>query len=127
MNSKRAVWPIVLAGWLAVTLIDGGGSLYSRATGTPYGWFAIASLINYAVLGIVAAKRGSLGSAAIVGFCVALFDVTIGLWMAWVIGPGRIPLSTTSEKATAFLTLMFFLSFDTALALIAGAIWRKMH
>ena len=126
----RREWypPLALtaAGFVAVAVVDAVGALISRETGVAYGNFAIVSFAVYCAIGVAVVRRRSLASAAAAAVLVALFDVTIGWWITWQIGPGRIHLPDGS-----WLPLIsagwFALSLSTGCATAAAAVWDRMR
>jgi hypothetical protein len=119
---------VSVLGCLAVSAVDVGGSLISRATGIAYTWFAVCSLLAYCAIGILAAHSGTVASAAIAGLVVAVFDATVGVWISWQIGPGRVDLPAGSRGVILMImTGILVVAFDTALATVAGAIWRRIR
>jgi len=80
---------ILVAGSIAVLVLDIFGSLASKAFGFAYGSLAWGSLIIYAAAGFFAARSGGLRTAAQGGGVVALVDATLGWAISWALGPGR--------------------------------------
>lgn len=93
-------------------------------TGIAYVSFAIPCLLVHAAVGIAARRRGgALTSSVLAGLAVALFDASVAWWVAWQIGPGRLPLATASDGFVFLLTFKVALMANTIVALIAGAAW----
>lgn len=128
-RSEQSVLPVVFIGWLAVILVDAGGSLVSIGTGLPYGYFGILSLAIYAAVGVITRSRGgSNRSSALAGFGVAVFDGTIGWWISWLIGPGRMPVGESSlGLLTLIITVALVVVVDTVISLGAGAAWYAIR
>jgi hypothetical protein len=125
MLTKRLL-AIIAAGCAAVTIIDLSGSLITRATGFPYGSFAIASFIAYACVGILAAQNHSVGAAAAAGLVVAAYEATVGWWISWSLGPGRVDIENPSARAAAIaMGALFTISIGTTVAAIAAILWKK--
>jgi hypothetical protein len=118
-------WTVVAVGCVAVALLDTAGALISRSTGFAYSWFVFPSLALYGALGAVSSRR-SIAAAAVTGLMVSLFDVTVGWWIAWQIGPGRLDLPWVNAWIL-FLVGASVVSFTTTVATAAGAIWHAMH
>ena len=122
----RPLLLIVLVGCVAVLIVDAGGALISREANIPYGYFALISFVVYCAIGTFACSRGSIASSATAGLLVALFDVSVGWWIAWQIGPGRTEIPPGVPGQTLlFLSGMFSVSLDTTLATAAGAIYNR--
>ncbi|HEV7240309.1 MAG TPA: hypothetical protein VGQ36_13805 [Thermoanaerobaculia bacterium] len=119
---------VIVAGCVAVTVFDVGGALISKATGFAYEFFGIGCLSTFCAIGVFAARRGTLASAAAAGLIVALYDATVCWWIAWQIGPGRIDVSEGTTAAVAVpLTAMFAVSVNTAMSIGAAAVWQKLR
>jgi len=116
---------VAVGGCIAILVIDTGGSLVSRSTGMNYGYFAILSFAIYAGVGILAAHLHSSAAAAVAGFLVSALDATVGWWISWQIGPGRVNVVDKHLAIVLATTGIFVVSLDTAIATAAGAIWRK--
>ena len=122
----RSIRPLVFVGVAAVLAVDAGGSLISTWTGLRYSYFAVVSFAIYAAIGIIARRRaGSIRSSALAGLGVALFDTTVGWWISWFIGPGRVPTAASSPHLV-ILTVVLVVAFDTVVAVAAGAVWNVL-
>lgn len=87
-----------VAGALGVLTLDTIGALASRRFGFRYAVLAPASFLIYGLVGYVAGRYGrSELVGAVAGSLVGLVDATLGWWIAWRIGPGRLP----EDDATA--------------------------
>jgi len=130
---KHHLWSATLlrfagGGCVVVAIVDTCGSLLSLALKIPYGWFAIVSLMIYCALGVLAARRGSIASAAAAGAIVSVFDATVGWWISWRIGPGRADGPDGPAGIHALLlTGIFVVSFETTLAVIAALISERLR
>ncbi len=111
-----------VGGCVAVLLVDTIGSLISRSTRFPYGYFAIVSSAIYIAIGIIDGYVRSTRSAVISAFAVSLVDATIGWWISWQLGPGRLPAGGAAGIIIVVFTSMLVVGFDTLLAFGAGAI-----
>ena len=121
-RGERFLSITTVGGCVAVILVDTIGSLISRTTGFPYGYFAIVSCAIYIAIGIIDGYARSARSAVISAFAVSLVDATIGWWVSWQLGPGRLTATSTARIYIVILTGMLVVSFDTLLAFGAGAI-----
>jgi hypothetical protein len=125
--SSQAV--VLLGGISAVLALDTLGSLASRRRGFSYGRLAPVSYVIWALTGAAAARvnAAAVGSpfvaGAMAGGLVGLVDATLGWWISWRLGPGRLP----PERVTArLMTQIVFLvgiratAFGAAGGLIAS-------
>ncbi len=87
---------VVLIGAITVILFDTVASLASRNFQLNYGLFSVGSFLIYACVGFFGAKYGSLTLATVAAALIGLIDSTLGWYISWVIGPGRIEIETTS-------------------------------
>jgi hypothetical protein len=125
MTRRNSMLSLVLVGCVAVLVVDAVGSVIAKTTGVSYTWFGIASWIVYASIGVVAARRFSLGASALAGLIVSGFEATVGWWVAWQIGPGRVTLPPGMAGPIAIVvTIIIVVILNTAVATVAGAISR---
>jgi hypothetical protein len=98
-----------------------------RFTSYNYSKAAPISLLIYFASGYVAAQYNNLYTAVLVGFLVAGIEATIGWWISWVIGPGRIPntrdWAVLSTQARIFIILqtIFLLTLSGGALAFLGA------
>jgi hypothetical protein len=120
---------VALIGTGAVIAFDAVASLASRAVGFQYGWATVGSWIIYAICGYFAAhvvSQGQLKVAASTGVLLGSVDATLGWYVSWLIGPGRVvggltPILWTSAAVVVIAT-------STALATLGGILCRRrMH
>ena len=81
---------LLLAVAAFVVIYDIAASLASRSLGFNYAHASIGSLIVYAGSGAIAAKVAAFEQALLVGAVAGITDATLGWWISWKIGPGRI-------------------------------------
>ncbi len=77
---------------------DGIWSALARAKGYTYSKGMWVSFLIYAIAGGVTKQNGNLINGLTSGIGVAAIEATIGWWVSWVIGPGRLP-DTISKEA----------------------------
>lgn len=81
---------VILAFAGLVVVYDAVASALALATGWPYGAMAMGGLAIQALAGFVAGRRGGFLWAVIAGGTTALAEATLGLGVAWLVGPGRL-------------------------------------
>lgn len=119
---------IIGGGCVAVTVVDTCGALISRALTIRYGYFGLVSLLIYSLVGALATRRGSVASAAAGGVLVSVFDATVGWWIAWRIGPGRVDGPGGVAGITLlFLPGLFAVSLGTTVAVVSGLVSERLR
>ncbi len=113
----------VATGGAAVLLIASAGALASRRIGFPYPYLTILSFLVYGAAGILGARNGSIGAAALAGALVGLIDSTVGWRISWLIGPGAPPPDKRSASAIAS-AIVSVVAMATAVGLAAAYIAR---
>ena len=117
-------WVIVtVVGSLAILIFDLCSSLASQRFGIRYGLFSVGSVAIYFVTGFVAGKAGSIGWAMLAAIIVGGIEATLGWYISWIIGPGRI------EEGLTFQFALFGVGFTILLAFIfgfLGALFAKL-
>ena len=99
----------VLGGIVAVLTLDTIGSLLAKRFGFFYGRLSPISLLLWTAAGALASRAGvayfALFLGALAGLVVGLIDSTLGWWISWRIGPGRLrpERSTTPVIARTIL------------------------
>jgi hypothetical protein len=115
MNSTLS---LVAVGLGTVTVIDALGSFASKRIGFPYPRLAWLSFAVYVTLGFLAER--SLSSAPLaIGLIVSAYDVSVGWWISWIIGPGRLPADQATPKGIA-LRMVLVVTLDVALVAIGA-------
>ena len=87
---------VLLFGVIAI-VFDGIWASIAKARNLSYAKGAWVSFLIYFVAGGFASKNNNILYGLLSGMGVALIDATIGWWISWRVGPGRLP-STISEK-----------------------------
>ena len=124
--TARPVWPVVVIGLLAVLTVDTCGAILSELMGFSYAWLAIPTFSVFAAIGFVAGWRHSISAAAYAALVVSVVDVTLGWWISWQIGPGRIPLDESQDFLYMLFVAKLSIAIDTLLAIGAGAAARRL-
>jgi len=113
---------VALLGSVVIVVYDIVASLLSRRFGWEYFLFSIGSAIIYTAVGYLASKGGPFYSAVLAATLVGLIDVTLGWYISWVIGPGRIE---SGFDANVFIqSAGFVMAFSATFGGIGGAISR---
>ena len=108
----------LLIGALAVLAFDLIGSILSRAIGFDYTLLAFGSLVIYAAVGIFASRDFFLLGPIAAGI-VGLVDSTLGWYLSWVIGPGKVE---DLSPEIALLTVLFVTAEATVTGLLAAGV-----
>ncbi len=72
-----------------VVIYDIAACLASRSLGFNYAYASFGSLIIYAGSSAIAAKVAAFEQALPAGAVAGIADATLGWWISWKIGPGR--------------------------------------
>lgn len=86
----------IIFGTIAVLTLDTFGSLLSQRLKFPYTRLSPISLLLWATAGAIASRGAAsglvraLGLGWIAGCAVGLLDSTVGWWISWQLGPGRL-------------------------------------
>ena len=116
---------IALIGAAAVVAFDTLASFAARSAGIPYVWASLGSLFLYAAVGYLAARTSlnrQVRAAALAGLAVGLTDATVGWFVSWVIGPGRVAGGMT--VAQWVFTAAFVALISSGLAALGGIAGR---
>ena len=116
------VWQVILIFGIIAIVFDGIWSIVARAKGYTYSKGMWVSFLIYAIAGGVAMQNGDFNSGLIAGIGVAAIDATIGWWLSWVIGPGRLPETISKEaRPTAIVKAIVMVILLGALFGMVGA------
>ena len=91
-------WQVILIFGVLAIVFDGIWATIAKAKGYTYSKGMWVSFLIYVIAGVIASKNGSFIDGIISGAGVAFIEATIGWWLSWVIGPGRLP-DTISKEA----------------------------
>jgi hypothetical protein len=91
-------WQAIATFGVAAIAFDAIWATTARAKGYAYSKGMWVSFIIYMLAGFVAAQTGNFINGVISGAGVAFIEATIGWWVSWLIGPGRLP-DTISKDA----------------------------
>lgn len=97
----------VLFGIAAVLMLDTGGAFLSRRLMFAYSRLARISFVLWAITADVASRAAgsdltkSIILGGLAGSIVGLFDSTVGWWISWRIGAGRLKAEMTSPRIVA--------------------------
>ena len=121
------VWQVILTFGIIAIVFDGIWSLVVRANGYTYSKGAWVSFLIYAVAGAVTIQNGNLINGLISGVGVAAIEATIGWWVSWVIGPGRLPDTISKEaRPGAIAKAIVFVMLTGALFGIFGSFVKSI-
>jgi hypothetical protein len=90
-------WQAILIFGVIAIFFDGIWATIAKAKGYTYSKGAWVSFLIYAIAGLMASQNGSFIDGIISGAGVAFIEATIGWWLSWVIGPGRLPETISKE------------------------------
>jgi hypothetical protein len=86
----QAITRIIIFGAIAILAVDTVGSVVFADTGFPYIVFRYASFAIFAVVGVAAGRvAGRYLDVIAASGIVGLVDATLGMYISWEIGPGR--------------------------------------
>jgi len=115
---------IILIGVFAIVIFDTIGSLASRNFGFGYQWLVIGSYLIYAGVGFAASKYNGLIFAPLAGGITSLVDSTLGWYISWIIGPGR--LNMEMDLTAIISTVIFVTLTGVIIGLIGGLVGRAI-
>jgi hypothetical protein len=93
------VWQTILLFGLIAIAFDTIWATIARAKGYSYSKGMWVSFLAYTFAGGVAAQSGNIFDGSFTGLGVSGIEATIGWWISWVIGPGRLPVTVSKEAA----------------------------
>lgn len=111
----------MVAGLVAITLVDLLGSYAAKAFGFNYAWMIVASLACYLWVGY-AAYDGRVGAGALAASIVAFWEGTVGWAISWAVGPGRVAPTEAPLAFTLTCGVLFSLFYGTAAGLCGAGI-----
>jgi hypothetical protein len=88
---------VVLIGAASVLLFDTVGSLASRRFSFNYASLSPGSYLIRAGAGYFAEPYGGLEMSGLAGGIVAFVEATLGWYISWIIGPGRVKPEPTKQ------------------------------
>jgi hypothetical protein len=116
-------WQVILIFGVIAVVFDGTWATIAKAKGYTYSKGMWVSFLIYAIAGITAGQNGSFIDGIISGAGVAIIEATIGWWLSWVIGPGRLPDTISKEaRPKAIINAIFIVTFTGVLFGLLGAI-----
>jgi hypothetical protein len=116
------VWQVILIFGFIAIVFDGIWSTVAQAKGYTYSKGTWISFLIYTTAGVVAKQNGSLINGSMSGAGVAGIEATIGWWVSWMIGPGRLPDTFSKEaRSKAIFQTIVFVMLTGALFGILGA------
>ncbi len=86
-----ALWQTILFFGVVVIIFDGVWALVARSKEYNYARGTWVSLLIYLIAGGVTARSGGVLAGLLGGLITAGVEATIGWWISWKIGPGRLP------------------------------------
>lgn len=116
------VWQVILIFGAIAIAFDAIWATIARAKGYTYSKGMWGSFLIYVIAGGVASPNGYLIYGLVSGMGVAGIEATIGWWISWVIGPGRLPDTISKEaRPKAIIQAIILVMFTGALLGILGA------
>lgn len=80
----------LLTAFAVILAFDALASFISQTFQINYGLFSIGSILIYIGIGFFGRKYGNLSLGIISAAITGLIEATLGWYISWVIGPGRI-------------------------------------
>jgi hypothetical protein len=132
------IFPLgVLGGIIAVLSLDTVGSLASQRLKFRYSRLAPISCLLWATAAAIASQAGypdlikAIGFGALAGLILGLVDSTLGWWISWQLGAGRLPPQiVTSNKIMQIIFRVTMMAAGigaagaTLLRLVVGSIQK---
>src|SRR5271166_609873 len=122
-----ATFPLgVLVGIIAVLSLDTVGSLASQRLKFHYARLAPISYLLWGIAAAIASQSApndslkSICLGGLAGFIVGLVDSTLGWWISWHLGPGRLPPQLVTGGN--MVRIIFRVSMMAAAAGVAGSL-----
>jgi hypothetical protein len=119
-----------LGGVIAVVSLDAVGSFASQRLKFRYARLAPISCLLWATAAMIASQAGypdlikSISFGGLAGLIVGLVDSTLGWWISWQLGAGRLPpQSITSDK---IMRIIFRVTMMAAAVGVAGALLLRL-
>lgn len=106
--------------FLSVLAFDTFASLASQTFQIEYGLFIFGSILIYLCVGFFGEKYGNLALAIITSALTGLIDSTLGWYISWIIGPGKI--LGELDFLVVFSTIVFTVLLASFFGLIGGLI-----
>jgi len=97
----------VLFGVVAVLILDAGGAFLSRRLMFAYSRLAPISFVLWGITADIASRAAgsdlteSIILGGLAGLIVGLFDSTVGWWISWRIGAGRLKQEMITPRTIA--------------------------
>ena len=92
-----AIWQVILIFGIITVAFDGIWATIAQRTGYAYSKGIWGSFLLYAIAGGMAFQNSDFLTGMLAGGGVAGVDATIGWWVSWIIGPGRLPDTIAKE------------------------------
>ena len=126
-----AIFPLgVLFGVIAVLSLDTVGSFASQRLKFRYARLAPASLLLWGTSAAIASQAGhqdvikSIGFGGLAGLLVGLVDSTLGWWISWQLGAGRLPPQlVTRDKIVRIIFRVTMMAVGVG---VAGALLLRL-
>jgi hypothetical protein len=121
------IWKTILIFGLIAIAFDGIWATIARAKSYTYSKGAWVSFLIYAIAGGVASQSTGIVDGIVSGACVAGIEATIGWWISWMIGPGRLPDTISKEaRPKAIVNAIVIVMLTGALFGFLGAIVKSV-
>ena len=119
-----SLWKHLLVGIVCVLAFDTVASLTSLATGIPYVWFTIGSIIIYFLFSYFAAPVFGLGKAVLATVLLAMVDGSAGWAISWVIGPGQYSVEGMGPVGLVVSTVVGMAIWGCLFGVVGGGVGR---
>ena len=125
-----AIFPLAVGGGIiAVLSLDTLGSFASQRLKFRYARLAPISSLFWATTGAIASQAGhqdlikAIGFGGLAGLIVGLVDSTLGWWISWQLGAGRLPPQLiSSDKIGRIIFRVTMMAGGVGAAGAAGAL-----
>lgn len=119
---------VIVWGVVVVLAFDALASLASKSFGFSYGRASIGSYIIYLGIGYFAARSAAnspLLTAALAAAIAGLADASVGWFVSWQLGPGKLPEGVTLTASRWLATAIIVVALAAAVGAIGGLAARR--
>jgi hypothetical protein len=110
----------LLIAFVSILAFDTLASFASKIFQIEYGLFSLGSIVIYTGIGFFGEKYGNLALAIISSAITGIIDSTLGWYISWLIGPGRVDAEL--DLTIILSTIVFVAFFASLFGTIGGLI-----
>jgi hypothetical protein len=127
MRQGREVLVRIIALCSIVTVaFEAVASTIAHITGIAYAWFVIPQFAMYFVMGFILLRAAKLPVRGVMGVvtCAAFANATLGWWVSWQVGPGRVTPFTLPSAIFAIVLGVAACALSATLGTVAAQLFR---